>query len=233
MKKIAYNSDLFDILKDLTAINTSIIFEKTEDNKILVKRADSESTIAYQLTAPLEYFNFDKDQIAFYNYPEFYQYFKALTQPEMSITENNITLIEGNSKTNYLLSNPESIPAGPKSINFKDPDIRFNLSSTELDELLKMIGLINSKKTQVIGNSESITFKVFNTVHDNTFEKTFKIENLSKFTDEVDFTMFSETFMNLPSKRDYIIEIKSSGFIKISLVDDNINLSIYTGKVKQ
>jgi len=45
--------------------------------------------------------------------------------------------------------------------------------------------------------------------------------------------MFSETFMNLPSKRDYVIEIKNSGFIKISLVDDNIDLSIYTGKVKQ
>lgn len=232
MAKIQYNVELFDILKDLTSINPNVVFEE-KDGKILIRRADSESTIAYELKAPTDYFDFKSDKVAFYNYPEFYQYLKASDEnPEMAISENKITLIDGDSKTGYLLSNPETITEGPKSINFKDPDVRINLSSSELDKILKMIGLINSKKTQVVGNGESITFKVFHNLHDNTFEKTFKVENLSNFKDEIDFVMFSETFKNLPPKRDYVIEIKSQGFVKISLVDEKINLDIYTGRVK-
>ena len=59
------------------------------------------------------------------------------------------------------------------------------------------------------------------------------VENLTNFEDEIDFTMFSETFKNLPVKRDYIIEIRAAGFIGISLVDDNMKLGIYTGRVKK
>jgi hypothetical protein len=232
MAKIKYSVELFDILKDLSSINQNVVFQKNDEGQIIIRRADSESTIAYELRAPSDFFDFGNDTVAFYNYPEFYQYFKALGEPEMAISENKITLIVGNSKTGYLLSNPETISEGPKSINFKDPDVKINLSSAELDELLKMIGLINSKKTQVIGNGESITFKVFHNLHDNTFEKTFKVENLSDFKEEIDFVMFSETFKNLPPKRDYTIEIKSQGFIKISLVDEKIGLDIYTGRVK-
>jgi len=229
---VQYNAELFDLLKDLTSIDTNVVFEKDDKGNIVVRRADSESTIAYQLKAPKDYFDFDEEQIAFYNYPEFYQYLKAFAQPEMSIGEKKITIVDGNSKTEYLLSNPETIQAGPKTINFKDPDVRINLSAMELDELLKMIGLINSKKAQVIGNGESITIKVFNNLHDNTFEKTFKVENLSKFKEDIDFVMFSDTFKNLPPKRDYVVEIKAQGFIKISLVDEKISLDIFTGRVK-
>jgi len=232
MSKIQYNSELFDLLKDLTSINTQVVFEKDEDGKILVRRVDSESTIVYQLKAPAEHFNFEEDQLAFYNYPEFYQYFKALGEPELSINGKSIILKEGSSRSSYLLSNPEAIPAGPKAINFKDPDVRFELSSEQLDEILKMAGLINSKKAQVYGDGKKITLKIFNSLHDNVFEKSFEVENLSNFADEIDFVMFSDTFKNLPAKRNYIVEVKSQGFVKISLVDEDINLDIYTGKVK-
>jgi hypothetical protein len=231
MKKVNYKTELFDLLKDLTSINTQIILDK-ENNKIVVKRADSESTIAYELKTSKDYFDFEEEQIAFYNYPEFYQFFKAFIEPELSIDQKNLVLKEGSSKTNYILSNPEAIPPGPKSINFKDPDIRINLSSEELDELLKMINLINSKKVQIYGDGKKITFKIFNNLHDNTFEKAFEVENISNFESEIDFVMFSDTFKNLPIKRNYVIEIKSQGFVKISLVNEEISLHIYTGRVK-
>ena len=231
MSKLQYNAELFDLLKDLTSIDSSVIFEKDDEN-IVVRRSDSESTIAYQLKAPKDFFDFGDDQVAFYAYLDFYQFLKSFTDPEISIDGKKILIKGESSKTEYILSNPESIPNGPKTINFKDPDVRINLSSAELDELLRMIGLINSKKTQIIGNGDKITFKVFNNLHDNTFEKTFKVENLSNLKEDIDFVMFSDTFKNLPPKRDYVIEIKSQGFIKISLVDDKINLDIFTGRVK-
>lgn len=232
MTKIAYNMELFNLVKDLTSINTQVIFEKDAEGRVVVRRADSESTIAYELKAPREYFDFNEDQIAFYNYPEFFQYLNAFSSPEISISQKSVTLKEGSSKTSYLLANPESIEAGPKTINFTNPDVRINLSSDELDELLKLIGLINSKKAQVFGNGKQLTIKVFNNLHDNTFEKTFKVENLSNFEDEIDFVMFSDTFKNLPVGRNYTVEIKAQGFIRIALVDEKLSLDIYTGKIK-
>jgi len=232
MSKVQYNPEVFDLLKDLTSIDTNVVFTK-EGNQIVVRRADSESTIAYQLKAPKDYFAFEESQIAFYNYPEFYQYLKAFTQPEMSIDNKFINLVEGDSKTHYLLSNPETIPDGPKTINFKDPDIKLTLAATDLDKILQMIGLINSKKTQVSGDGKSITFKIFNNLHDNVFEKTFKVENLSNLDEEINFVMFSDTFKNLPPKRDYIVEIKAQGFVKISLVNEKVSLDIFTGRVKE
>lgn len=233
MAKVRYNSELFDLIKDLTAITTQVVFVKDEDGKVFVKRADSESTIAYTLKAPSEFFDFTEDEIAFYNYPEFYQYFKALGEPELSISQKVVTLKVGSSKSSYLLSNPESIEPGPRSINFPGGDVKIRLTSENLDELLKMIGLINAKKAHVYGNGKKITIKVFNDLHSNTFEKSFKVENLTEFDGEIDFVMFASTFINLPARRDYNIEIVSDGFIGIQLEDENIELNIYTGRVKE
>jgi hypothetical protein len=232
MNAVAYKSELFDVLKDLTAINNQVIFEK-QDDKVMIRRSDAESTIAYQLLAPKEYFAFDEEKLAFYNYMEFYQYFRAINTPEIFIDGAKIFIKSGSAKVDYILSNPESIQAGPKSINFKSPDIKFCLSSADHDELMKMINLIKPKKAQITSNGENVKVKLFNNLHDNTFEKTFDIENVSKNKDEIDFVIFSETFENIPLKRDYTIEIKKEGFIKISLVDENLSLDIYTGKIKQ
>ncbi len=64
MAKVQYNSELFDLVKDLTSINTQVIFEKDEEGNVVVRRADSESTIAYELRAPREYFDFNENGVA-------------------------------------------------------------------------------------------------------------------------------------------------------------------------
>jgi len=232
MKQITYNKDLFELLKDLSNINKQIIFDKDIDNNLVVMRADSESTIAYQLTAPKEYFDFDEAQIAFYNYPEFYQYFRTFNNPDLMIDQSNIKFRSGSSNSTYLLSNPESITAGPKSFNFNDADFKINLTSDDLDELLKMINLIDSKKAQIVCKDDKVSIKIFNNLHDNTFEKIFDATNMSKCDEEIDFVIFAETFRNLPSKRNYTIDIKSVGFIKISLIDEHMKLNVFTGRVK-
>ncbi len=233
MKAIEYKNELFDLVKDLTSINNQIIFEKSDD-KVVICRADAESTIAYKLVAPKDCFAFDEEQVAFYNYMEFYQYFHAINAPEISIDGDiKMYIKSGSAKVEYLLSNPESIQPGPKTIKFKDPDIKFKLSSADHDELMKMINLIKPKKAQITSDNKTVKVKLFNNLHDNTFEKTFTAEVLSKNEDEIDFVIFSETFENIPLKNDYDIEIKKEGFINISLINPNMTLNIYTGKVKQ
>jgi hypothetical protein len=233
MEKVKYNSEFFDILKDLVSISNSVIIKK-ENDKIAIRRADTDITIAYSLKTPLEYFDFpvNNEEITFYNYGEFYQYFKSFNQPDIFIDNKKITLKENNSKIDYVLSNPESFEKkSPKEPNFGDSDISFNLSPKDHDELVKMITLIKPKKAKITGDSKQISLTLFNQLHDNSFEKTFEVTNFNG-NPEVDFLIFSDTFLHIPPKRDYMINIKSVGFVKISLINNDMNLDIFTGKVK-
>jgi len=227
---IKYNAEIFNLVQDLVPINNSIVFEKSSDNKkVLVKRADSEMTVAYILEAPVEYFDFPADKVAFYNYNEFYQFFSTFkSSPSLVLNENKITLFEENAKTDYIISNPESLPVGPKTIRFKDPNIKFNLTSNDLDDLSKMNTLIKAKRAKLYGNENEINIKLFSSMHDNSYENKFKVEAVNNFVGEYDFVIFSELFAKLPQKREYTIEIIANGWVKVSLVDKNLNLNIYT-----
>jgi hypothetical protein len=232
MKKIEYRKEIFDIVNDLSQINNSVIFEK-EDDKVVIKAVDAEMTIAYVLEAPKSFFDFEDDQIAFYNYNEFYQFFRAVEAAEMKKTENMITLCGHNSKISYLLSNPESFGPSAKRPGYADSDFKFNLTAYDLSEIIKMNSLIKAKRARIYGDNKSINIRLYNDLHDNSFEKTYTIENLSGFDKDVDFVIFSEHFEKLPPKKDYAVEIKCSGFVKFSLANNDINLNIYTGYVNK
>lgn len=235
-EKIEYSVELFDLIKDLTPITNSVIFQKDEDENVVVCRSDSESTIVYRLVAPKNYFNFE-DTIAFYDYNNYYQYLKAFKDPSLLMKDEKTILIrsnDGNATTEYLLSDPEAIKAGPKAINFKDANVKFNLSSYDLDQIIKMITLIDPKKAQITTDGNKVKVKIYSNMnlHENTFEKVFDIEEKNDLDDEIDFVIFSDTFQKIPLKKNYSVEIKKEGFVKISLINDNVNLDVYTGKVK-
>ncbi len=231
MSKVEYKKELFDIVKDLSSINNSIIFEK-EDDQVLIKRNDAEKTTVYILKAPSTYFDFETDKIAFYNYNEFYQYFSTFENPAITLDDTKINLSEASAKVHYILSNPESIKPGPKAINFGDGDCTFSLDSKALDDIVKMNTLIKAKKAEITGTKDSISIRLYNNEHDNSFDKQFELENLTDFTDDFQFTIFSDLFTNTPLKRNYKVNVKTQGYVKVSLIDDNMDLDIYTGYVK-
>lgn len=229
---IKYNSEIFDLVQSLVPINNSIIFEKSSDGKnVLVRRADSEMSVAYILEAPVEYFDIPDDKLAFYNYNEYYQFFSTFDTPILSLNQNKITLSEGNAKTDYIISNPESLPAGPKKLNFRDPDVTFRLDATDLDDLSKMNALIKAKRARLYGNQKEINISLFSSMHENAYENKWDVEAANGFEGEYDFVIFSELFVKLPPKRDYDIAVISEGWVRVSLVDENITLNVYTGCV--
>lgn len=232
MEKVRYNPEFFDILKDLVSISNSVIIKK-EENKIVVRRTDIDVTIAYSLKAPIDYFDFPSTNcdVTFYNYGEFYQYFKSFNSPDIYIDNKKITLKENNSKIDYILSNPESFEKkSPKEPNFGNSDVSFKLLPKDHDEIIKMITLIKPKKARITSDSsKKVNVTIFNELHDNTFNKTFDVEMGSA---DFDFFIFSDTFLHIPPKREYSVNIKTSGFIKFSLLNNSMNLDIFTGKIK-
>ena len=233
MEKIKYNPEFFDILRDLVSISNSVIVRK-ENGEVVVRRADSDVTILYSLKAPVEYFDFPEtnEDVTFYNYGEFYQYLKSFAQPDISIDRMKITMKELSSKMDYVLQNPESFEKKvPKEPKYGDPDVSFSLAPSDHDEIIKMITLIKPKKAKIVGDSKKVNVVVYNQLHDNSFEKTFNVTSATGNPD-IDITIFSDTFLHIPPKREYSFGIKDNTYVKISLLNSNMNLSIFTGKIK-
>lgn len=232
---IEYKPEFLDLVKDLTQISMSVIFEKNETgDSVVAKRRDSEKVWSYILKAPIDYFKFDNKEVSFYKYMEFYQFFKSMNSPKMKIDGQNIYLISDKSRIEYNLVNTEAIKdAGKDSgrfnkLNFDNPDFKFAFTTSNHDEIVKMLSLIKAERVRIHGNNKEINFKIFSQKHQDIFETHFEIENLTGFTDDIDFVILSDTFLKIPPKRNYSVEVKKDGFIKFHLIDTNISLDIFT-----
>lgn len=227
---IIYKTEYFDLIQDLTTIDKSIIFDREDDN-VVVRRNDQEKTVAYILKAPVKYFDID-ERIGLYDYVEFYRFLKTIENVNIIKKNNKLVLSNKSSKLNYLLSNVETMKTGPKKISFNDADFEFELDKDSLHELIKIHNTIKSRVATFSCKDNEITIKIFKDEEDNSFEKIFEAKNLSGIKESIDFDIFSDLFEKLPTKRDYTVSIKSPGYLKISLKDENINLNIFTGRTK-
>ena len=234
MSKMKFNKEYLNFVQSLSTISESIIFKKAietnvgfiskteaeaiedikiidDKEKIFISSENDSSTIKYFLFAKPENFEFDSEEIAFYNFNEFYNLLQVFTTPDIEQKENKITISEGKTKIKYLLSDAEVLKRGPKKLLIKDKsDVKFVLTKEQLKELKKIISLLGSAKCQFEISKDKLICKLFNDSHDNSFEKEYEIKE--KNTDELSMIISSEIFTLIPDL-DYTIEIISEGLI--------------------
>ncbi len=237
-EKISYKKELFDIINDLTCINESIAFERVEDI-VMVRKSDKMKTTPYILKAPAEYFDFDNTDpesgnniIAFYKYAEFYRYLNTIKNPELTLDDPKIIISRGgNSKVNikYPLSDEEGIINGPKKFNLPPWDITFVLPREDLDEIVKINGLVKGAKAQLSCVDDVLTIDIYSSDHEQAFDKEFKCDRISDMSEDFSFIINGDRFSLLPSKRDYNVNISSQGMVNMSLIHDDIEFDFYTG----
>ena len=239
---ISYNRKFFDILKDLSPINNSVVIQKSED-KIIVRRVSQDTNLRYNIVAPVKSFDVDRDILGIYNYVEFYQFLKLFNEPTIEIKDKCIILSENNSKVEYFISNIEACGESPET-KWHDADIKFALTSRDLDSIVKASGLIGAnekrKKIRVRGNGKTVDIGLVNMninpqndMYDKTYNKSFDVEQLVvKELLPFDFLINADFFTNIP-KHDYTIEIKTSGYVRAYFVDDEIEVDIFTVFIKE
>jgi len=231
MSAVKVSKEVLGFVKDLTTINDSIIFENTED-KIIVKRANPPMTIAYFLSVPKSELSFEGEKLAFYNYPEFYSLVNAVDGAEIEQEENKLSIKTKNSKIKYLVSDPETLKKGPKKMPFENPTAAIKLTAETLKEIRKMIGLLDSKKASLSVTGKVAILKVYNSSHDNSFEKTIEMETATSEDFNILFT--SEIFSLIP-ENEYLIGIKKKeGIIQFKYITTKaIELEIFTAESEE
>jgi len=174
------------LLKNFSTINQSILFKQGTRLRTIsvMKNILAEATITEEF--PRDFGIYDLNQylngLGLYNNPELD--FEA---------DNYVVIKEGRSRSKYFFADPSVIitPPDEKSIELPSEDVTFDLSTDQLDKLLKAAAIYQLPDLAVIGgdgvvkvvvrdkkNETSNDFAITVGETDATFSFNFKVENI-------------------------------------------------------
>lgn len=228
MSKINYDLNFLDLVKNLSRISESIIFNKKND-KIYIRRKSKNSSMVFLLSTDESKFDFEGDDITIEKFSEFYEMISVLDSPEIELKENKLVLKKNNTKINYVLSSRESVLKDINEINFGTSDISLNITKDEIKNIIKYIALVKGEYINVKVDKDILTLRMFNQTHDNSIDRILNIENESKCSFE--YIITSDFFTNIPMG-DYVLNFKKDGFVKLDYVSNDFKLEIITTEME-
>jgi hypothetical protein len=173
------------LLKNFSTINQSILFK--QGNKLrtisVMKNILAEATIGEDL--PKDFGIYDLNQ--------FLNGLGLHNNPELDFEDDSYVIIkEGRSRSKYFFADPNVIITPPdKSIELPSEDVTFQLSTDQLDKLLKAAAIYQSPDLSVIGENGVVKILIRDKKNEtsNTFAETvgetesifsfnFKVENM-------------------------------------------------------
>jgi|TARA_R100000995_G_scaffold82058_1_gene55522 hypothetical protein len=188
------------------------------NNSILVKRGNRLRTISVAKNILAEA-NLDEDfpsDFALYDLNQFLNVNNSLFRnPELDFTDNGYVVIsEGKSKQTFFFADPNVIVTPPdKEITLPTEDVCFELSTEQLDKLLKAAAINqlpdfsaigrNGKVTLVVRDKKNDTSNNFNIVVGETsseFAFNFKVENIKILPGTYDVVVSQKLLSRFTSK---------------------------------
>jgi hypothetical protein len=145
-----FDSRTLQILKNFSTINPSIQFKpgKTLSTISTGKTIMARAKIAQDISG----------QFAIYDLSRFLGTISLFSDPELDVQEKFMEIREGQRKLNYTFTEPSLIVTPPdKDIKLPDPEVKFSLDATDLQEVLKALAVLSLPEIAVVGDGESIT----------------------------------------------------------------------------
>ena len=197
------------LLKNFSSINQSILFKQGSSLKTIsvMKNILAEATIEEDL--PTDFGIYDLNQ--FLNGLGLHQ------SPELDFANDGYVVIrEGKSRTKYFFADPNVIVTPPdKEITLPSEDVSFELSTSQLDKLLKAAAIYQLPDLAVVGgegvvkilvrdkkNDTSNDYSVVVGETDSTFSFNFKVENIKIVPGTYDVVV-SQKLLSRFTCRDY------------------------------
>ena len=173
------------LLKNFSTINQSILFKQGSRLRTIsvMKNILAEATIDEE---------FPKD-FGIYDLNQYLNGLALHNNPELNFEADNYVVIkEGRSRSKYFFADPSVIITPPdKSIDLPSEDVTFDLSTDQLDKLLKAAAIYQLPDLSVVGgdgvvkvlvrdkkNDTSNDYSVIVGETESTFSFNFKVENI-------------------------------------------------------
>jgi len=238
MKIVNYDKSALSTVNKLGIVTPSVIFKKDEDGVVL-RRANAAESIAYELKMKNECLDFVGDELAFYNFQEFFQLFSCFEDPTIKQKIENegkedektsFIISKDKSKILYKISEPTSLKPSPSEFpSMDDSNLNYLITAEELKELQKMKGLLSAGKLKITMKEGLVVMELFNSSYDNSFDKEYTVQNST--VEELDLIMSSDILDVLPSG-DYEIKVKKEGIVSLTLKNANVDLIIFTAELE-
>ncbi len=141
-----------NILKNFATINAGMQFKEGS----VVRTISKGQNVLGKATVTE---NFEKDFVI-YDLNRFLSLCGSLSDPEIVINSdtNNLTIKSGTSKTTYGLADGSMIVAPPaKELKIENAEVNFRLTKEDMNQVLKMSGILGLPNVAVIGDGASIS----------------------------------------------------------------------------
>ena len=195
------------VLKNFSTINQSILFKQGSKLRTIsvMKNILAEATITEEL--PKDFGIYDLNQ--FLNGLSLHQ------SPELDFVNNgHVVIKEGRMRSKYFFADPNVIITPPdKAIDLPTEDVSFELSTDQLDKLLKAAAIYQLADLAVEGgdgvvkllvrdkkNDTSNSFSVTVGETDKVFSFNFKVENIKILPGTYDVSVSSKLLSRFTSK---------------------------------
>lgn len=179
------SNSTISLLKNFSTINQSILIKSGNQLRSI--------SMAKNILAEAEIEEVFPQDFAIYELNQFLSGFSLHSDPELEFENDKYVLIKGgNSCSKYFFADPNVIVSPPdKSISLPTEDICFNVSTQEIDTLIKASSVYQAPDLSVIGEEGRVKMVVRDKKNDtcnnfsidvgettNNFVFNFKVENL-------------------------------------------------------
>jgi len=195
------------LLKNFSTINQSILFKQGTKLRTIsvMKNILAEATISEELP---------KD-FGIYDLGQFLNGLSLHNSPELDFQDNSYVVIkEGRSKSKYFFADANCIVTPPeKTLTLPSEDVTFELSTDQLDKLLKAAAIYQLADLSVVGgegvvkvlvrdkkNETSNDFSIIVGETDATFSFNFKVENIKILPGNYDVVCSKNNLSRFTSK---------------------------------
>ena len=201
------SDNTLSVLKNFSSINQSILFKQGNSLRTIsvMKNIMAEATISEEL--PKDFGIYDLGQ--FLNGMGLHQ------SPQLDFTNDTYVVIkEGRMRSKYFFADPNVIVTPPdKSLELPSEDVTFELSTEQLDKLLKAAGIYQLPDLSVVGgegvvkvlvrdkkNDTSNDFSIIVGETDAIFSFNFKVENIKILPGTYDVVVSQKLLSRFTSK---------------------------------
>ena len=208
-KTMKLSDKTLTLLKNFSSINQSILFKKGSSLRTIsvMKNILAEAVIDEDL--PTDFGIYDLNQ--------FLNGLSLHHQPELNFENTgHVVIREGKSRTKYFFADPNVIVTPPeRELSLPSEDVTFELSTQQLDKLLKAAAVYQLTDMAVVGgegvvkiivhdkkNDTSNTYAVIVGETDKTFSFNFKVENIKILPGTYDVVV-SKKLLSRFTCRDY------------------------------
>jgi hypothetical protein len=210
------SENTLSVLKNFSAINSGLVLQKGNVQKTISPEKSILVEVELEDSLP--------EQFGIYDLNQFLGNISTLNNPELTFSDNDVVMDDGEIKFNYYSCSVNLIVSPPdKELNLKQTDVSFRLTNAVLNKLLRLASMNNLTHLSVVGKNGEIRLQTHEKANDTSNLASFKLNDYEGEDFCASFKV--DNIKLIPG--DYDVEMQLGAFAKFTAVS-----GIFKDKIK-